>query len=299
MYHRRPPRSAWATGVIALLVVCLTGCPQPTEPPQPKPAPPAKAGLPPKPASEPKPAPPEKIPLMLDAGTHVTLLSQKGSFSLVETSEGRQLHVPSERLVGTRDSGDNKEYAVTCNTEVFEGAPPDKVPGFPPPRAGTEITAARDKLPVLFLTPSGREVQLTRQAREPSFDPETKELLWRAMTCTNPDCPGKDKGKNGRPFLFICPDPTYEAGSNGPVIAQPKPGEPAAGTIRHLGRAMHCPECLKIRDLAAENDEQRQRYQGWRQTYLLPEAKARGEQLNREHGARIELNRREGREGDN
>ena len=34
------------------------------------------------------------------------------------------------------------------------------------------------------------------------IDPETGETIWPALKCNNPDCPGKDKGQDGRPFLF-------------------------------------------------------------------------------------------------
>lgn len=39
-----------------------------------------------------------------------------------------------------------------------------------------------------------------------AFDAETKQIMWRAMTCNAPDCPGE--GKNGEPFLFFFFDPT-------------------------------------------------------------------------------------------
>ena len=196
----------------------------------------------------------------LAAGDHVTIVSTEGEFSLVETGDGKQVYVPNRVLVNTRESDSNKVYAITADTSVYEGAPPEKIPAPPAPRTARDISAARDQLPVLFLTESGREVYRSRQTAEPSLDPETREILWFALTCTNPDCPAKDQGQDGRPFLFIWVDPDWKVG-------------------------------MKIRNVDSESEKDRQRYESWVRLYTLPEAKGRAAELNTEHKRRIEVDK--------
>ena len=46
-----------------------------------------------------------------------------------------------------------------------------------------------------------------------------------------------------------------------------------------------CPECLKLRALAAETDEQRQQYQNWCQQHILPQTALALEALDAERRA--------------
>ena len=227
----------------------------------------------------------------LDEGTHVTVVSTEGDFTLVERSDGTQGYVPSTLLVNTRESDENKVYAVTAPTELYESVPSD-IPEPPKPRTPRNISRARDKLPILFMTESGREVYRPRTQSEPSFDPETKEILWFAMTCTNPDCPARDQGKDGRPFLFVWPDPDYVVGPNGPVAETPE-GKVRGDTLREQTGfvSAQCPACMKIRNPKSETAKVRAQYDSWVRHYRLPEAAARAEQLNKEHKRRIEFDR--------
>lgn len=48
------------------------------------------------------------------------------------------------------------------------------------------------------------------------IDPATGQIAWRAMTCYNPDCPGR--GKGGGPLLFVRPNKTMSIGPEGKIV---------------------------------------------------------------------------------
>jgi hypothetical protein len=125
----------------------------------------------------------------------------------------------------------------------------------PPARKQVDISTEQRSLDALFLTEkSHRKVIVPQNTRELT-DPETGEVIWPAMVCNNPNCPGKDKGADGLPFLFICTDPS---------------------------KPMYCPECLTVRDLGSETNEEMGRYIGWVTPYRLPETAARIQELDAE-----------------
>jgi len=130
----------------------------------------------------------------------------------------------------------------------------------PPARRGTEISAEQRSLNALFLTEKTHKEVIAPQNTKDLIDPETGETIWPALKCNNPDCPGKDKGQDGRPFLFICPNPS-----------QP----------------MWCPECLKTRNRDSETQKDLIRYTAWVQPYVLPETAQRIKQLEAERKRRI------------
>ena len=130
----------------------------------------------------------------------------------------------------------------------------------PRARRQADISTEQRSLPVLFLMEKSRKEVILPANTTKLVDATGGERLWPAITCTNPDCPGKNKGTNDRPFLFICPDPT---------------------------RPIRCPECLKIRDLESETDRQRMQYAAWARPYVLPETAARMRRLAAERKCRI------------
>lgn len=101
------------------------------------------------------------------------------------------------------------------------------------------------------------------------------QLYWPALTCTNPACPAAGREE---PVLFHQSDPG--------VIVQPEGalGYDLAAAARATGSSSgtlpgSCPECLPIRDLASETEDDRQRYQNFVRPYVLPETAQRREEL--------------------
>jgi len=175
-------------------------------------------------------------------------------------------------------------------------------------RTTKDITQDRLDIPCLYLTPDGKEIKVPfKDAREVVLDPETKQMIYPAYTCTNPDCPGKDKGKNGRPYLFIWEDPTVTVNAEGKIVPVESlaKARQARDNIEYqrlyeeickkkgipLERA--CPECFKKRNYASETEEERQKYRDWVVRYELPEAAEQRKKLDEEHQRRLkDLERR-------
>jgi hypothetical protein len=130
----------------------------------------------------------------------------------------------------------------------------------PPPRSRDEIFLQRLELPAVYLTAKSHK-RIIERAGLPLFtkDPETGEVVWPALCCTNPDCPGR---RDGEPLLFIEPDADYA-----------------------------CPQCAVKRNLAAETEAVRQQYINWVRPYVLPETAEKLKQLDAELQRRVEYER--------
>jgi hypothetical protein len=137
----------------------------------------------------------------------------------------------------------------------------------------------RKQVPVLYLTDDGREIIAPGSQYGAIVDPQTKKIAWAAMVCDNPDCPGKSKGKGGRPFLFTWPNPLLFVAEDGSV-ASGQPTTPEQLKEFDKFKTVACPECAKTRKLDEETDEQRMKYQQWCRRYVLPEAAARLKELD-------------------
>ena len=162
--------------------------------------------------------------------------------------------------------------------------------GKPPPRTLADIERDRANLPALFLTEqSRREVLAPATKGDLIYDSGSGENAWLAYYCENPDCPGKHKGENGRPFLFVWRDPRKHATPDGTIVVDVEPGrdESHAAFMARLGGHLTptCPECLALRDLKSETPEQSHKYAEWAKAYQLPEAVQRRKELDAEVAA--------------
>ena len=142
----------------------------------------------------------------------------------------------------------------------------------PRPKTLEELYEEERQLPALFLT-ADSGTQITAAGDTGAFvDEKTGEVAWRALTCTNPECPAK-KSDGEQPFLFIAPDPAVIANPDGTLGYDRSLVDEAENNFGN------CPECLKIRNLASESDKDRQRYSNYAVPYVLPETEKRREEL--------------------
>jgi hypothetical protein len=130
----------------------------------------------------------------------------------------------------------------------------------PVPRSRDEIFKQRLTLPALYLTaPSHKRIIAPAGLALFTKDKETGEMIWPALYCTNPDCPGR---REGEPLLFIEPDAGFA-----------------------------CPQCVAKRNRATESAEVRQQYINWVRPYVLPETAKKLKELDAELQNRIEYER--------
>jgi len=131
-----------------------------------------------------------------------------------------------------------------------------------------QIFEERIKVDTLYLTEDGREIIAPGTPLEAIVYPKTNKLAWRAWQCNNPDCPGE--GKDGRPFLFTCPDPFKFVAEDGTVgIRQPEDTDKDRELFARYSEQV-CPACLPLRNRETETLDQRLQYQQWCQPYVLP-----------------------------
>lgn len=158
------------------------------------------------------------------------------------------------------------------------------------PKTLDEMYEEERQLPSLFITAESG-THITAPGDTGVFvDESTGELAWRALTCTNPACP---QFSADEPFLFIAPDPAIVANPDGSLGYDRSLVDEADNNFGN------CPECLKIRNLASESDEDRQQYSNFATPYVLPKTALRREELAAERKAReAELHERMGRKAD-
>lgn len=158
----------------------------------------------------------------------------------------------------------------------------------PPPTTLPEIEAAQLALPAVFLTVDGEEVIAPGDRSDVVVAPRSRTPAFRAYTCTNPACPNRDRGRAGRPALFIWADPLWRVDERGELVydvAADRAGE----IVRRGGDPEPtCPGCLAHRDRDRETPETRQRYRDWTARYELPETLARRAELDEAYRRRLE-----------
>lgn len=151
-----------------------------------------------------------------------------------------------------------------------------------------QIEADQLALPAVYLTADGREVIVPANRGDVIVAPGSRDLAFRAYTCTNPDCPNRERGTAGRPFLFTWADPLWKVDEQGQLQFDVVPDR-AAETLRRGGQPEPtCPGCLELRAKDAETAEIRQRYRDWVVYYELPESAARRQELDAEHRRRLQ-----------
>ena len=139
---------------------------------------------------------------------------------------------------------------------VFRSTPPA-------PRSKDDIMRDIATLPVLYLTEKTQRQVTASDDKKNFVDEETGEICWRARACHNPDCPGK--GSDGKPHLFISPNPAIILKPDGSFGFDLEKAN-KAGNDPTMGA---CPECLKERNLSSEPKTTRNKYADWVKAHTL------------------------------
>ena len=143
--------------------------------------------------------------------------------------------------------------------------------GETPPKTLEELYSDERQLPAVFIMAESGEQIIVPGDRGVFVDDATGELCWPALTCDNPNCPARSNGN--KPYLFFAADKAVYAKPDGSI------GYDHTKVTEADNFFGNCPECLKIRDVESETDEQRQQYSNWARPYVLPETAKRREEL--------------------
>lgn len=152
-------------------------------------------------------------------------------------------------------------------------------------QAADAIFEKRHQLDKLYLTERTRKrIIRSGKVSVPFVDQEAGELCWPALTCVNPQCPGK--GQDGFPYLFVHSDPLIKVGSDGlPAYPQIPAGQDYAQMVADAGGFPDaaCPACYeKFRRGKSETPEEKDRYAGYVVEYELRESADQRGELDRQ-----------------
>lgn len=158
--------------------------------------------------------------------------------------------------------------------------------GRQPERTLAEIAAEQESLPVLYITRGGTEVVAPPALGDVVVEPKSRQLAFRAYRCTNPDCPDRGRGVDGRPSLFIWEDPLWRIDDGGVPQYEVVPDR-MAEILRRGGLAEPtCPACRLRRDPERETAAERRRYREWVEYHELPASADRRRALDQEYRQR-------------
>ena len=203
----------------------------------------------------------------LAVGAKVTVLEVDSDYTKVHDANDKEYFVPSSRLkrksTATTEAGDHT-HLVTSDVNAFLDSPPESPPPQEAPRPRNDIYDEQAALNGVFLTENTKKVVIAPNNSTALVDEETGERCWRALACYNSQCPAKDQGQDGFPFLFICHD---------------------------RAQMVACPECLTTRNLATETPAEQARYASYARAYVLPETARRVKELDAERRRAFEARR--------
>ena len=203
------------------------------------------------------PAEMPRVAMSLDAGAKVSIVEVDGDFAKVRSADGKEAYV-AQTLLQTRSTLDQSSegytHVLSAAADAFESVPA-KLPPPPKPRLMHDIVIERLNVNQLYLTVKTHKEVIAPAKLMTPLDPETGERCFRALTCRNPDCPGKDMARGERPYLFVPP-----------TIHSP----------------VQCPACAAAHDPATRTLAERAQYRAWVKPYRLPESAARLQQLDAE-----------------
>jgi hypothetical protein len=155
------------------------------------------------------------------------------------------------------------------------------------PMTRDQIYEAQQAVPTLYRTESGKEFIAPGNKFGVVVEPKSKELGWATWKCENPNCPAKDQGKDGRPYLFIWPNFLAFVQEDGTVGFKQPTSEEDLQKFQVFAEP-GCPACAEKRNKAKETPEERMQYQNWAVKYVLPEAEARIKELDEEFKKHLE-----------
>lgn len=159
----------------------------------------------------------------------------------------------------------------------------------PPPRTRDEIFQEKIGLPALYLGAQTHREVIAPMSKGLHVDAQSGEVMWPALECGNPDCPGRVDGK---PFIFIEPDDAVFIKSDGSIGYDKVKGAQAANKVRTSKKVVGpCPACAQIRKPGSETPQQTQQYINWVHPHVLPETATRLTELEEELQRAIRVER--------
>ena len=197
-----------------------------------------------------------RVALSLEAGAKVNVVEIDGEFARVRSADGEEAYVPTT-LLQTRSMLDPSDEAYThvlsAAADAYETIPA-KLPA-PKPRLMHDIVLERLNVNQLYLTEKTHKEVIAPAKLLTPLDPETGERCFPALTCHNPDCPGKQQAPGGRPYLFV-------------------------SSSMHM--QVQCPACAEAHDPSTRTPAEHKQYRAWVKSYTLPDSAARLRQLDEE-----------------
>ncbi len=159
------------------------------------------------------------------------------------------------------------------------------------PPSTEELFQQQMDLPAVYLT-SVTGTRIIAPSRDnPFVDPKTGEVAWLAMSCENPDCPGRTAEE---PFLFIAPNMGVRISADGTFTSDPRQGKPfavAPPNAPFLITPFGCPQCMTLRKVGSESAAQKQKYNAWVRPYVLPETAKKMKELDELRAKRLKMER--------
>ena len=197
-----------------------------------------------------------RIAKTLDAGEGVTMVEVDGEFAKVLSSDGEEIYVQAT-LLQPRSSLDQSDvsysHVLSTGADAYASEPSTVPP--PKPRLMHDIVVERLNVNQLYLTEKTRKEVIAPAKLLTPLDPETGERCFPALTCHNPECPGKQQASGDRPYLFI-------------------------SSSMHM--QVQCPACAKSHDPSTRTQAEHVQYRAWVKPYRLPESATRLRQLDEE-----------------
>jgi hypothetical protein len=142
-----------------------------------------------------------------------------------------------------------------------------------PERSSDEIIKEMRELPALYLSERTQKRVIAPTNRGIFIDEEVREICYRALRCTNPECP--HHRSQGEPYLFIFPQPGKFVTSEGTL-----------GRDEDLEQAPEgagcCPACAMKYDLEKISADEWGKLVSYVLPYELPESAARLKALEAE-----------------
>lgn len=218
----------------------------------------------------------------LPAGVEVTLLGQEREFAKVQLADGGTGFVRLNSLV-MLESGEPGKYMVVETGPLEAELPLPAADPAEPPRPRGVILGEQMSLPAGWITSDGSKQVVAPVNQMIPFRDESGAWLWPAFVCNAPHCPGRKA--NGKPYIFPQGDAKIEVRDGNAKYTGPAPGEDAAqgAVTMNDPTGPTCPECLKIRNLAAETPREAERYRKLVRRYFPPESVARQIKLEEEY----------------
>ncbi|MCG8585593.1 MAG: hypothetical protein MI757_12860 [Pirellulales bacterium] len=129
----------------------------------------------------------------------MTVVEEQGEYAKVRFDGGREIFVPIS-VLQTKSSLDEGDHSHTLSAPVHARTEPPAGPVELPQQTKRDLLVEQMSLNRVFLTEKTKKVVIAPGNTQPTFE---GEKCWAAYVCTNPQCPAKDQGKDGLPFLFI------------------------------------------------------------------------------------------------